>query len=1035
MDQQYLAGLDALLNELVFGATDTARIRAATSTLNTQYYTNANCIPALTEILQKSPHWQIRQLAAVELRKRTSKFWPQLDEGLQQTIKTQLLEYIVQEPQALTRHSAARVISSIAKLELPANKWTDLIQFLYQCCSSPNAGHREVGVYILFTLFEVIADFFQEHIRQLFELFKASIADPESKAVRVITLQALGKIADFIEPENKEEVKMFQDLVPAMVAVLQQCLADSDEDSASKGFEVFDSILMLETPLLSKHIAELIDFFLGVSANQEYDGSMRVMALSFMMWTAVYKKARIQRLKLVGPIVQRLMPIGVEEDPEDIDEDSPSRSAFKVLNALATNLPPQQVFPVVIEHVLAYMQNQDPRYRKSAMMSLAVSIEGCADFLRPKINDLLPLVCTGLQDPDLVVRRAACMALGCLADELDEEIAAQHATLLPLILNLMNDPNTETNKQACNALDAILEGLGDNVIQYLPQVMEKLVFLLDHSGLEVKATVTAAIGSAAHAAGEEFKPYFPEVIARLKHMMTIKGNHEEMMLRGVATDTAGAIAEAVGRELVQPHLNELIHYATEGMQFESSRLRECAYCFFAVIGRVIQDDLAPYLNTIVPQLIQSCQAEEKDDFLGGEEDLGTGDMDDEDDEQAFQFNSAIADEKEIAADALGEIFENTRSHFLPYVEASVQELVKLSEHYSDSVRKAVVGSLFQFLNTFHEMSNPDDWVAGLPPKTPVHENVDSMIKLVIPTVLRMWEEEDDKLVVIQICHEMVASMKSIGPALIADNLDAIATHILQVLEKKALCQMDQEDEDGLLDEEEQAEHDALLISAASDVIGALSQTVGPEFLQYARVFIPHMKKYYKKSRPVSDRSMAIGCLGEVCSGLKQGVTEFTEDMLNLFLKSLNDEEEEVRSNGAFAIGVLCENASVDLSSQYLTILMGLHPLFQRQSLANMTDNACGALARMIMARPEAVPMDQVLPVFLQALPLRRDFEENEPVYRCIFTLIRANNPIIMSHAQHLIQVFQQVLSPPEFQLKPKTREEMTEILSALTGQQ
>jgi importin-4 len=37
------------------------------------------------------------------------------------------------------------------------------------------------------------------------------------------------------------------------------------------------------------------------------------------------KKAKIQRLKLVGPIIQQLMPIGAENDPEDQDDESPSR--------------------------------------------------------------------------------------------------------------------------------------------------------------------------------------------------------------------------------------------------------------------------------------------------------------------------------------------------------------------------------------------------------------------------------------------------------------------------------------------------------------------------------------------------------------------------------------------------------------------------------------------------------------------------------------------------------------------------------------
>ncbi|KAJ1945231.1 hypothetical protein EC988_005806 [Linderina pennispora] len=81
----------------------------------------------------------------------------------------------------------------------------------------------------------------------------------------------------------------------------------------------------------------------------------------------------MQKLKIVQPLIEQMFPITTEEDPVDTDEDSPSRVALRVLNMLSTSLPPQQVFPTVINLVLQYMQNADPMFRKGAMLSLAVS--------------------------------------------------------------------------------------------------------------------------------------------------------------------------------------------------------------------------------------------------------------------------------------------------------------------------------------------------------------------------------------------------------------------------------------------------------------------------------------------------------------------------------------------------------------------------------------------------------------------------------------------------------------------------------------
>ncbi|KAG5458969.1 MAG: armadillo-type protein [Olpidium bornovanus] len=240
---QFLSHLEQLLAQLTSANPDSARIRTATTTLKAQFFCKPACVPALVELLQNSRDAQVRQLAAVELRKRVATFWSQVDEASREQIKRALLQCILQEPENLVRHSTARVISTIAKTEVPAQRWNDLVQFLHSCCQAPTAGHREVGYYVLFTLFDVVGNTFAEHAHDLLGLFARGLHDPESKEVRVTTLQALGRLSDYIEPENKRDVAAFRELVPAMVSVMQQCLNENDEESADLGFEVFDSLL------------------------------------------------------------------------------------------------------------------------------------------------------------------------------------------------------------------------------------------------------------------------------------------------------------------------------------------------------------------------------------------------------------------------------------------------------------------------------------------------------------------------------------------------------------------------------------------------------------------------------------------------------------------------------------------------------------------------------------------------------------------------------------------------------------------------
>lgn len=79
----------------------------------------------------------------------------------------------------------------------------------------------------------------------------------------------------------------------------------------------------------------------------------------------------------------------------------------------------------------------------------------------------------------------------------------------------------------------------------------------------------------------------------------------------------------------------------------------------------------------------------------------------------MEVNSAIAVEKEIAADTIGTIFAATGASFLPYVENSVLELVELLRHYYEGIRKSATDSLLEIVRSFYDISEPADWTPGL----------------------------------------------------------------------------------------------------------------------------------------------------------------------------------------------------------------------------------------------------------------------------------------------------------------------------------
>jgi hypothetical protein len=156
-----------------------------------------------------------------------------------------------------------------------------------------------------------------------------------------------------------------------------------------------------------------------------------------------------------------------------------------------------------------------------------------------------------------------------------------------------------------------------------------------------------------------------------------------------------------------------------------------------------------------------------------------------------------------------------------------------------------------------------------------------------------------------------------------------------------------------------------LIGSAADLVGTFATVLGANFAQVFQQFLPAVSKYYNPCYSSTDRKNTIGLLAEVINGLGSAVSPFTEDVLTLGVKATKDDDVEVRSNAAFFLGLLAYWTTVDISSQYLSILKCLQPLFivpndaSREKSKRAKDNAAGAVARMILKNKAALPLDQV----------------------------------------------------------------------------
>ncbi|KAI9627389.1 hypothetical protein KEM48_009876 [Puccinia striiformis f. sp. tritici PST-130] len=726
------------------------------------------------------------------------------------------------------------------------------------------------------------------------------------------------------------------------------------------------------------------------------------MALNCLLWTIKFKKSKIASMDLIKPIVDSLITIGAEDEPEDPEDDSVARTAFRCLDTLSTSLSPQAVFPALFARIQECFASPDPTLRKAAVMALGVTVEGCSLFIQPHIDQLWPFIDSGLEDSDPRVRRAACTALSCICEMLVDECASRHQTLVPRVSALLNDPACQRN--AMTALDGLLEVLDDQTI-----------------GLYLNPSWNACA----------FEPYFDVCMQHITPFLSLKAEGEEQELRGVAQDTVGTLASAVGKEKFRPFLDACLNIAFEAIDLNSPSLRECSMIFFGTLAKVYESEFVTYLPRVMPAVFASLgQAEEDDgsvltsEMIKGfqpaddeedeaEEDPNFVDIDDVDldDDDLMKTTTAIAVEKSVAADAVSELFEYTRTHFLPYLEQSIKSLAPLLAHFYPTTRKAAATTLLSFITVAHEITNPPKFEPGI---ANIHMpgDVRKLVDLIMPEIMVVWRSEDECDVVSDLCSSLSSVISTVGAGMVAPAyLDETCSLIIAILERKSPAQLDGDFDDASATGD-LSEVESSLIGCAADLVGTYATVLGADFAQAFGQFLPCMAKsmIHASHRPIGTMRLALW---------------------QRSLTATKDEDVEVRSNAAFFVGSLAYWTPVDISSQYLSILECLQPLFtvlddpSREKSERAKDNAAGAIARMILKNKAALPLDQ-------------DFAESSKCFEALFELIQQSHPLVEAHFEHILAVFAHVLqnsvpavSEEKAMIPAETRDQLVTLLRQL----
>lgn len=905
-----------------------------------------------------------------------------------------------------------------------------------------------MGSSVFATLAATAPDQFVPHLESVCSMFSTALAATKQSgnlATPVILhfLQAMSQLVPFILGYNSAETTV-QQAIPYIVEALQG-FATQDPKQFIEAFDILESLADFTPKLLNANLKSLVDFCLELANNVQMDETVRIRAVSYIGWLVRIKKKAILKQKLVEPIIQvvfTLMATAPEEENEDGDEDyyleesNAKTTATQTMDQLALYIPPEKLIPPLLAILEPALKSGNPLYKKAAYLSIAVIAEGCSEAIcRKYLRPLLDCVKVGITEEDPIVRNAAFFALGQFSEFLQPEISKFSEEILPILFQYLQNicvelragkPEPKHIDRMFYALETFCENLEDAIVPYLPALLERLFETLNpNNSTKLRELSLSSVASAATAAKSNMLPFFPQLIEGLKMYLVKTDNEDIISLRPQAIDTLATLARNIGKENFMPLANDTMTFALtllDEADNDEPELRTSLYNLLAALAEVVTVEMGSVLPKIVTRMLDSVKSSEEvvTEYKENDEVLNTinggGDKtdeidiedsdgeDDEDDDVMYSVENAYLDEKEEAILALKLLAEFTGPAFTPYIQQCFEAIYIHLDHPQQCIRKVSIDALTGFVIALFQLNDV--------------EGSKRAVSMVIPKFAELLKTDEELPVAIGVFEAYLELLKKLkSHALVNEEMkNHIFSCVCDVMSSKVACQFN--DNSGEEDGGDEGEYFVALVELAGEVFPKLGEAMQPsEFALYFGRLLPTIVEKFEKAKNneelESDRSQVYGTLSESFQALQGYTSTWFDALLPLFLGGLHDEYEQARQNAVFGLGELVFYAEEKAFDKYTQVLQALSQVVTREEHAGVLDNVCGAIARLIIANSALIPLEQVLPVLVQKLPLREDFHENKAVFKSIQSLLTQNNEVLLKMLDRIILISLGVLARNE----------------------
>jgi hypothetical protein len=213
-------------------------------------------------------------------------------------------------------------------------------------------------------------------------------------------------------------------------------------------------------------------------------------------------------------------------------------------------------------------------------------------------------------------------------------------------------------------------------------------------------------------------------------------------------------------------------------------------------------------------------------------------------------------------------------------------------------------------------------------------------------------------------------------------------------ERKALKQEELgEDYDELEDAEYQnvLEIESQILGTIVDCIQSLVRNSESEF---AQIFLQNLSSKFESlldpKRSADDRASALCVFDEVLEFGGKPMKPFVSNYSPILLNYAKDQDENVVQSAVYGLGVCAQVNPLSFAPFSGGALELLAPIIDSGSESHARDNAISAYGKIILNCSNALPVENLLPLWLRCLPLKTDLEEAVWTVRVICDMLESD---------------------------------------------